>query len=253
MNISTTDSPLWRHGAFQKLFWAHVISLIGSGLSSVALALLAHQLVGASASAVLGITLAIRIVVIVFFSPWAGQIAERCGARALMIGSDVLRAGIVVGFFFAESVWQIYVLAFFLNLGAAIFTPVYKAVIPGVVSEKQYPQALALGAIAYDTANILGPSLAGLFIATFGFRGNFLADAVTFLVSAALLFAVRRPIVDGGATSKIILNTHYFTSAPSGAYSTWSLKYPHPWTGASAPVSPPGRPVPPSGLRLVAP
>ena len=61
------------------------------------------------------------------------------------------------------------------------------------------------------------------------------------------------PIVDGGATSKIILNTHYFTSAPSGAYSTWSLKYPHPWTGASAPVSPPGRPVPPSGLRLVAP
>ena len=199
---SNNDSPLWRHGAFQKLFWAHVISLVGSGLSSVALALLAHQLVGASASAVLGITLAIRIVVIVFFSPWAGQIAERCGARALMIGSDVLRAGIVVGFFFAESVWQIYVLAFFLNLGAAIFTPVYKAVIPGVVSEKQYPQALALGAIAYDTANILGPSLAGLFIATFGFRGNFLADAVTFLVSAALLFAVRRPDVDGVRANK---------------------------------------------------
>lgn len=36
---------------FQKLFWAHVISLVGSGLSSVALALLAHQLVGASAAA----------------------------------------------------------------------------------------------------------------------------------------------------------------------------------------------------------
>ncbi len=202
MNQPDDDSPLWRHGVFQKLFWAHVISLVGSGLSSVALALLAHQLVGASASAVLGITLAIRTVVIVFFSPWAGQIAERCGARALMIGSDVLRAAIVIGFFFAESVWQLYVLALFLNLGAAIFTPVYKAVIPGVVSEKQYPRALALGAIAYDTANILGPALAGLFIATFGFRGNFLADAVTFLVSAALLFAVRRPEVDGLRANK---------------------------------------------------
>src|SRR5215210_5898620 len=168
MNDSENNSSLWRHGVFQKLFWAHVVSLVGSGLSSVALALLAHQLVGASAAAVLGVTLAIRIVVIVFFSPWAGQIAERCGARVIMIGSDVLRAGVVIGFFFATSVWQIYALAVALNFGAAVFTPVYKAVIPGVVSEKQYPRALALGAIAYDTANILGPSLAGLVIAMVG-------------------------------------------------------------------------------------
>jgi hypothetical protein len=61
------------------------------------------------------------------------------------------------------------------------------------------------------------------------------------------------PIVDGAATSKIVLNTHYFTNPPSGAYSTWSLKYPHPWTGASAPVSPPDRPAPPSALRIVSP
>lgn len=61
------------------------------------------------------------------------------------------------------------------------------------------------------------------------------------------------PIVDGGATSKIILNTHYFTRAPSGAYSTWSLKYPHPWTGASGPPPTPDRPAPPSALRLVSP
>ena len=196
MNASANDSPLWRHGAFQKLFWAHVISLIGSGLSSVALALLAHQLVGASAAAVLGVTLAIRIVVIVFCSPFAGQVAERYGARMVMIGSDLVRAGVVVGFFFATSVWQIYVLAVVLNLGAALFTPVYKAVIPGVVSEKQYPRALAFGAIAYDTANILGPSLAGLVIAAVGFRGNFIVDGMTFLVSAALLFGVPRLVVE---------------------------------------------------------
>jgi MFS family permease len=196
MSRSESDSALWRHAAFQKLFWAHVISLIGSGLSSVALALLAHQLVGASASAVLGVTLAIRIIVIVFCSPWAGQIAERFGARVIMIGSDIVRAGVVIGFFFANSVWQIYALAVVLNLGAALFTPVYKAVIPGVVSEAQYPRALALGTIAYDTANILGPSLAGLVIAMVGFRGNFILDGITFLVSAALLFALPRLVVE---------------------------------------------------------
>ena len=192
----TNASPLWRHGLFQKLFWAHVISLIGSGLSSVALALLAHQLVGASASAVLGVTLAIRIGVIVLCSPFAGPIAERYGARVVMIGSDLMRAGVVVGFFFATSVWQIYALAVILNLGAALFTPVYKAVIPGVVSEAQYPRALAFGAIAYDTANILGPALAGLVIASVGFRGNFIVDGITFLVSAALVFGVPRLVVE---------------------------------------------------------
>lgn len=187
---------LWSNGVFQKLYWAHVISLVGSGISSVALGLLAHALVGASASAVLGYTLAIRILVIVLFSPWAGQMAERVGARALLIWSDLFRVAIVGAFFFVDSVWQIYVLAFFLNLGSAIFTPVYKAVIPGAVSEKDYPKALAYGSIAYDTSAILGPVLAALLIAWIGFRGSFFVDAGTFLVSALLVFALPRAAIE---------------------------------------------------------
>jgi MFS family permease len=160
-----SENGLWSNRIFQKLYWAHVISLVGSGISSIALGLLAHALVGASASAVLGYTLAIRIAVIVVFSPWAGQLAERFGARATLIWSDLLRVGIVAAFFFVDAVWQIYALALFLNLGSAVFTPVYKAVIPGVVSDKDYPKALAAGSIAYDTSSILGPALAGLLIA----------------------------------------------------------------------------------------
>lgn len=189
-------SSLWSNGVFLKLYWAHVISLVGSGVSSVALGLLAHALVGASASAVLGYTLAIRIAVIVLFSPWAGQIAERVGARAMMIWSDLFRVAIVASFFFVDSVWQIYVLAFFLNLGSALFTPIYKAVIPGVVSDKEYPKALAFGSIAYDTSSILGPALAGLLIATIGFRGSFFFDAGTFLISALLVIALPRVAIE---------------------------------------------------------
>ena len=192
----TQSDNLWSNGVFQKLYWAHVISLVGSGVSSVALGLLAHALVGASASAVLGYTLAIRIAVIVLFSPWAGQIAERLGARAVLIWSDLFRIAIVAAFFFVDAVWQIYVLAFFLNLGSALFTPIYKAVIPGVVSDKNYPKALAFGSIAYDTSSILGPALAGLLIATIGFRGSFLFDAATFLVSAFLVIALPKMAIE---------------------------------------------------------
>lgn len=183
---------LWRHRVFQQLFWAHALSLVGSGLTSVALGLLAHELVGASASTVLGITLAIRIIVIVVCSPWTGRIAARWGARRMMVVSDIARAGLMVGFLCADAVWQIYVLAVFLNLGSAIFTPIYRAVIPEVVTPAQYPRAVAIGSIAYDASNILGPSLAALVIATVGFRGIFVVDAITFLVSAALLFGLPR-------------------------------------------------------------
>jgi len=190
--METPSPPLWRHRVFQQLFFAHALSLVGGGLTSLALGLLAHHLVGASASTVLGFTLAIRIAVIVVCSPWAGLVAERFGARTTMVAADLLRVFVVVGFYFADAVWQIYVLAVFLNFGSAIFTPIYRAVIPDVVSPQQYPRALAIGSIAYDASNILGPSLAAAVIALVGFQGNFIANALTFLASAALLFGLPR-------------------------------------------------------------
>ena len=200
--MNTINTSLWSHRAFQQLFWAHALSLVGSGLSSLALGLLAHELVGASASSVLGITLAIRIAVIVFCSPWAGKLADHFGARRLMVAADLMRTAVVIGFFFADAVWQIYALAVLLNFGSAILTPIYRAVIPGVVSAEQYPRALALGSIAYDAANILGPSLAALVIAVAGFRGNFILDAITFLGSAALLFGLPRLAIETASDEK---------------------------------------------------
>ncbi|MBB5037559.1 MFS transporter [Prosthecobacter dejongeii] len=200
--MNTTSTSLWHHRAFQQLFWAHALSLVGSGLCSLALGLLAHELVGASASSVLGITLAIRIAVIVLCSPWAGKLADHFGARRLMVASDLMRTAVVIGFFFADAVWQIYALAVLLNLGSAIFTPIYRAVIPGVVSAEQYPRALAIGSIAYDASNILGPSLAALVIAVAGFRGNFILDAVTFLGSAALLYGLPRLAIETTTDAK---------------------------------------------------
>lgn len=193
---------LWKNRVFQQLFWAHGLSLFGSGLSSLALGLLAHQLVGASASTVLGITLAIRIIVIVLISPWAGQITAKWGARQVMVMSDLMRCGVLVGFYFADAVWQIYVLAVLLNLGSAIFTPIYRAMIPDVVSAAQYPKAAAVGSIAYDAANILSPSLAALVIALVGFRGNFVVDGFTFLMSAALILGLPRLALEAASVGK---------------------------------------------------
>jgi MFS family permease len=108
-----------------------------------------------------------------------------------MICMDLLRTLVVFGFFFTETLWQIYALALLMHLGSALFTPVYKAVIPGIVGATHYPRALAFGTVAYDLSNIAGPSLAALVIALAGYRGNFLVDAFTFLFSALLSLSIR--------------------------------------------------------------
>jgi len=188
---SSSNESLWRNTGFARLFGAHTISLFGAALTSVALGLLAHELVGAAVSEVLGITLTIRIVVIVLLAPFAGALAGWLGSKTTLIGADLFRAGVVIGFFLCQTVGQIYFLAFLMNVASAVFTPVYKAAIPNVVSSKQYPKAVSLGSVAYELANIIGPALAGFFILWFGFRGNFLLHAVAFLASAALILPVR--------------------------------------------------------------
>ena len=183
---------LWKNSAFRRLYAAHATSLVGSGLGAVALGLLAHELVGASAPSVLGTALTIRIAVIVLLSPWAGLMAGRLGVKWSLIICDLLRVVVVLGFLVAENVWHIYALAFALNAGSALFTPIYKATIPGVVGEKDYPRALAWGTAAYDTSNILGPAVAALVILIFGFQGNFVLNACAFGVSAWMLLGLPR-------------------------------------------------------------
>jgi len=76
----------------------------------------------------------------------------------------------------------------FLNFGSTIFTPIYSAVIPEVVTPTQYPGAVAIGSISY----VLGPSLGAFVIAAVGFRGNFFVDGITFIISALLLLGLPR-------------------------------------------------------------
>lgn len=190
-------SDLWRNLSFRRLYAAHATGLAGSGLGAVALGLLAHELVGASAPAVLGVALTIRIAVIVLLSPWAGMVSDRFGIKRTLIACDLLRVVVVLGFLAADNVWQIYGLAFLLHAGSALFTPIYKAAIPGVVDEKDYPRALAWGTVAYDTSNILAPAAAGLVIVWVGFEGNFILNACAFALSAWILLRLPRLALDG--------------------------------------------------------
>ncbi|MCW2131680.1 MFS transporter [Arthrobacter sp. VKM Ac-2550] len=118
---------------YRHLFSAQVIALFGTGLATVALALLAYDLAGPNAGAVLGTALTIKMVLYVIIAPLAAAYLDRTPRRAFLVTLDVLRAGVVLGLPFVTEIWQIYVLIALLQAASAAFTPTFQVVIPDIV------------------------------------------------------------------------------------------------------------------------
>jgi MFS family permease len=186
-------SPL-ENRIYRRLFTAQVVALIGTGLSTVALALLAYDLAGGDAGAVLGTALALKMVAYVGIAPIVGGLAHLMPRRRLLIALDVARAALVACLPFVTEVWQIYLLIFLLNACSAGFTPTFQATIPDVLpDEAQYTRALSLSRVAYDLENLLSPAIAAAALVLLSYDALFAANAVAFLVSAVLVFSVSLP------------------------------------------------------------
>ena len=174
--------------SFSKLFAAQIIALVGTGLSTIALALLAYNMAGSEAGRVLGIALACKMVAYVFFAPIIGGIIHRLSRKTFMISMDLLRAVIVLLMPFVSEIWHIYLLIFLLNLFSAGFKPVFQAVIPDILEDdEQYGKALAYSRIAYDLENILSPTLAGIALLFISYTGLFVFNSVAFVISAVII------------------------------------------------------------------
>lgn len=183
-------SPLASNRNFRLLFSAQVISLTGSGVTTVGLALFAYQLVGGdSAAIVIGNALMLRILAFLLFSQPAGILADRLNRKHILIAADLVRFVLVAMFPFIQYAWQIYVLIFLINAATAFFTPTFDSTIPSVVGQEHYVKALSLARVATDLEALAAPLLAGVLLALMSFKGLFWFNAGTYLISAVLVAA----------------------------------------------------------------
>ncbi len=181
---------------FRHLFFAQIASLLGTGLTTVALGLLAYELAGAEAGLVLGTALAIKMLAYVFISPIAGAIAQRFPRRTFLLTLDVGRALMVLMLPWVSEIWQIYTLVFLFQAFSAGFTPVFQAIIPDVLKkEDEYTSALSLSRLAYDLESFLSPALAAALLTVMSFHWLFLGTTLGFLMSAAFVVSMVLPIV----------------------------------------------------------
>lgn len=183
-----------RNRSYRHLLAAQVIALVGTGLLTVALGLLAYDLAGADAGVVLGIALAIKMIAYIGIAPLVGAYANRLPRKAFLVAMDLVRCAIALCLPFVNEIWQIYLLIFVLQSASAGFTPTFQATIPDVLpDEADYTRALSLSRLAYDMESLASPVLAAALLTVMSFHWLFAGTAIGFIVSALLVMSAALP------------------------------------------------------------
>lgn len=192
-----------KHPVYARLFSAQVIALLGTGLLTVALGLLAYDLAGDKAGVVLGTALAIKMIAYVGLAPIANAIGEKLPRKTVLIGADLVRASVALFLPFIDTVWQIYMLIFILQAASATFTPTFQAVIPDILNdENDYTKALSLSRLAYDLENLISPALAGILLTVINYHWLFAGTVVGFIGSSVLVALTIIPARNSGGKAR---------------------------------------------------
>jgi MFS family permease len=189
------------HRTYRHLFLAQVIALVGTGLATVALGLLAYDIAGADAGAVLGTALAIKMVAYIGVAPVVGAYADRLPRKGLLVAMDLVRAAVAMALPFVDALWQVYLLIFALQSASAAFTPTFQATIPDILpDEEDYTSALSLSRLAYDLESLLSPVLAAALLTVISFHWLFAGTSIGFAISALLVVTAALPHRKAAAT-----------------------------------------------------
>lgn len=186
---------LWRLRDFVLLWAGQSVSEVGSAVTYVALPLVAVLVLHASAFQVGLVTAATSVAWLVVALP-AGVWVDRLPRRALLIGIDtgrvLLLASIPVAWsLHALSVGQLVVVAFLVGVLSVLFDVAYPAYLPSVIGRDRLVEGNSALAASESAANVVGPSLGGVLVQAVGAPLALLADAGSFLVSAASLALMR--------------------------------------------------------------
>ncbi|MGI9069582.1 MAG: MFS transporter [Pyrinomonadaceae bacterium] len=192
---------------FRQLWLGQVVSQLGDWFNTIALYTIILDLTGSGRD--IGLLLVARFLPSFIFGSLSGVVADRFSRRSIMIISDLLRALVVLGFLFvrrADQLWILYSLTV-LQLGlSTFFEPAKTAVIPSIVFDRELVAANAISSVTWSIMLTLGAFVGGVVTGWFGSDVAFILDALTYLLSAALIASVRFPKRAPRAKSKFTIS-----------------------------------------------
>jgi MFS family permease len=190
---------LWRHPDFLKLWSAETVSVFGSQVTGLALPLVAIILLEASPFAVSALVVVDFLPFVLFAIP-AGVWVDRLRRKPILVLADIGRALLLISipiayWLDALHLGQLYVVGFLVGICTVFFDVSYQSYLPSLVARDRLVEGNSKLEISRSGAQIGGPGLAGTLIGVIGAPVAILLDAISFLVSAVFLFAIRKPEV----------------------------------------------------------
>ena len=175
-----------RNRNFRYLFAGEIVSDLGDWLDFLAIIALIVYRWGLGPSALAAFSVA-TVLPRVVLAPVAGVWADRLDRRTVMIAADLARVPVVLAMIFASTLPVLLALVVLKGCFSTFFTPAWQATIRSTVPEEDLLAANSLSQLSLQMTKVLGPALGGVLVAISGPQAAFVADAVSFSLSAAFL------------------------------------------------------------------
>lgn len=203
-SVRNTLSSLWVRN-FRLFIFGQAISLCGTWMQTIAVSWLVLQMTHSGTQ--LGLVVAAQFLPILIFGAWGGVVADRFNKRHILYATQTL-AGIlalILGLLVIShsvELWMVYVLALCLGLVNAVDNPTRQSFVVEMVGSKNVKNAVTLNSTMVNSARVIGPSIAGILIATVGIGTCFLANAASYIAVLIALYMMRQKELQPAPISK---------------------------------------------------
>ena len=171
--------------SLRRFFAAFAQSQVGTGAAYVALLLVAYQRLHASWA--ISLVLLGEFLPGIVLAPVFGALADRMSRRRLAVSADLLRAGCFIALAIVPSFAATVALALLAGVGTAVFRPAINAALPGMVPPERRSELTAIFYASVNLGLMLGPALTAALLQVTSGAVVLVLNAVSFLVSAALM------------------------------------------------------------------
>ncbi|HWW76911.1 MAG TPA: MFS transporter [Pyrinomonadaceae bacterium] len=191
-----------RHRDFRLLWAGQFVSMTGSQMQLVTINwhvyLLTRPYGEKAAAAALGLVGLVRVLPIIVCSLVGGVVADAVDRKRLILVTQtvmMLSAAALAAVTWAglSHVWPVYALTALGSAAVAFDNPARQALLPALVPERDFPNAVSLGFISFQIAMVTGPVLGGAVLARLGPAWVYAVNAVSFLAVLVAVLLMRVP------------------------------------------------------------
>lgn len=198
-----------QHRNYRLLWIGTLFSSSGQWLQQVTLGWITYQMTGSAF--LLGAVNGFRSLPLLVLGPFGGVAADRLDRKRLMLNTQLMlmftaaafATLIVTGHL---RVWHIFVFTLLSGVGWAFNMPVRQSIVPNVVPREDLMNAMALNSAGFNITRIIGPTLAGVMIATLGPGENFYIQSAAYLGVAAMVLQLQLPEIPKSRPASVTSN-----------------------------------------------